>query len=188
MAALRATVDRMALLYPGLHADAAKKRHLRYAQALVDAGMDFGLLVDDGRADAQALTGEELLPTDTGLRVTAPDGTLAAVVVVSAVSYDNGTALFIRALATAPEHRSRGIATVLLGMVPQVLGQAGMPTRALLVGMLPEALASFAHRAGFAVLEPGEAPPFSFGGIEIDLLGSRAAEAETSCWAYAEVA
>lgn len=224
----------MAILYPGLHNDAVKKRHVRWAQTLVDAGFSFDLLVDEGREETAALireatgaagsrpaeqtesaeppaptgptpepaeptdpapgappsapTGFALEPQDTGLVVRDASGTLAGALVLTAVSYDNGTALFVRALATAPEFRSRGIATVLLGLAPQVLGQAGLPTRALLTGAAPEALAGFVHRAGFVVLENGDEPPFTFGGIEDELLASSATAPDDRCWFFKEVA
>ncbi|WP_345029339.1 GNAT family N-acetyltransferase [Brevibacterium pityocampae] len=209
----------MAILYPGLHNDAVKKRHVRWAQTLVDAGFSFDLLVDKGREETAALirealdtpggqpdstgarsdtpgaqpdsaapTGFALEPQDTGLVVRDASGTLAGALVLTAVSYDNGTALFVRALATAPGFRSRGIATVLLGLAPQVLGQAGLPTRALLTGAAPEALAGFVHRAGFVVLENGDEPPFTFGGIEDELLASSATIPGDRCWFFKEVA
>lgn len=199
----------MAILYPGLHNDAVKKRHVRWAQTLVDAGFSFDLLVDEGREETAALvraaidtpgassdptvapsapTGFAFEPQDTGLVVRDASGTLAGALVLTAVSYDNGTALFVRALATAPEFRSRGIATVLLGLAPQVLGQAGLPTRALLTGAAPEALAGFVHRAGFVVLENGDEPPFTFGGIEDELLASSATIPGDRCWFFKEVA
>lgn len=209
----------MAILYPGLHNDAVKKRHVRWAQTLVDAGFSFDLLVDEGREETAALirealdtpggqpdstgarsdtpgaqpdsaapTGFALEPQDTGLVVRDASGTLAGALVLTAVSYDNGTALFVRALATAPVFRSRGIATVLLGLAPQVLGQAGLPTRALLTGAAPEALAGFVHRAGFVVLEAGDEPPFTFGEIEDALLASSATAPDDRCWFFKEVA
>lgn len=209
----------MAILYPGLHNDAVKKRHVRWAQTLVDAGFSFDLLVDEGREETAALirealdtpggqpdstgarsdtpgaqpdsaapTGFALEPQDTGLVVRDASGTLAGALVLTAVSYDNGTALFVRALATAPVFRSRGIATVLLGLAPQVLGQAGLPTRALLTGAAPEALAGFVHRAGFVVLEAGDEPPFTFGEIEDALLAFSATAPDDRCWFFKEVA
>jgi GNAT superfamily N-acetyltransferase len=203
----------MAILYPGLHNDAVKKRHMRYAQALVDDGFTFDLLVDDGRDEVTALIREAtpvpeanpapeattayeaagasaftLQAHDSGLAVRDRAGALAGAVVVTAVSYDNGTALFIRALATAAGFRSRGIGTVLLGMVPQVLGQAGLPTRALITGVTPQARASFVHRAGFVVLEPGDEPPFTFGGIEDELLDGSVLPTNDQCWFFKDVA
>lgn len=202
----------MAILFPGLHNDAVRKRHVRWAQALVDDGLTFDLLVDEGREEAAALvrdaldgagpdpagpdsaerpsaaTAFTLEPQDTGLVVRDAAGTLAGVLVFTAVSYDNGTALFVRALATAPGFRSRGIATVLLGLAPQVLGQAGLPTRALLTGACPESLAGFVHRAGFVVLEHGDEPPFVFGGIEDGLLATSATDPGDRCWFFKEVA
>ncbi|MCX0277379.1 GNAT family N-acetyltransferase, partial [Nocardia zapadnayensis] len=135
-----------------------------------------------------APTGFALEPQDTGLVVRDSSGALAGALVLTAVSYDNGTALFVRALATAPAFRSRGIATVLLGLAPQVLGQAGLPTRALLTGAAPEALAGFVHRAGFVVLGNGDEPPFTFGGIEDELLASSATIPGDRCWFFKEVA
>lgn len=225
----------MAILYPGLHNDAVKKRHVRWAQTLVDAGFSFDLLVDEEREETAALirgatgaagsrpaeptesaeptaptgptpaepaeptdpapgappsapTGFALESQDTGLVVRDASGTLVGALVLTAVSYDNGTALFVRALATAPVFRSRGIATVLLGLAPQVLGQAGLPTRALLTGAAPEALAGFVHRAGFVVLEAGDEPPFTFGEIEDELLASSATAPDDRCWFFKEVA
>ncbi|GAA2007812.1 GNAT family N-acetyltransferase [Brevibacterium samyangense] len=182
----------MAELYPGLHNDAVKKRHMRYARALVDEGFGFDMLVDEGRAGVEALVRNALdLPEfrlaaqASGLVARTADGTLAAVAIVSAVSYDNGTALFVRALATAEDFRSKGLATVLLGLLPQILPQAGLPTRALLTGACPETRASFLHRAGFVVLEPGDPSPYSFGGIEEDLLDTT--DPADRCWFFRDV-
>ncbi|WP_349829191.1 GNAT family N-acetyltransferase [Brevibacterium litoralis] len=182
----------MPALYPGLHDEAVKKRHLRYARSLVDAGYSFDMLVDEGRADAQELVRDALaLPDftlgdqDSGTVVRTPDGELAAVAVVTAVNYDNGTALFVRALATAPAHRSTGIATVVLGLVPQILSQVGMPTRSLVTGACPQERGSFFHRAGFLVLEPGDPLPYDFGGIEAELLD--ATVPTDRCWFFRDV-
>lgn len=196
----------MALLHSGLHDSAVSKRHIRYAQRLVDAGYSFDLLTADDHGPAAEVlraaeatgasgadTGTEatgasgtdfaFLPQDSGLIARSADGQIAAVLAVTAVSFDNGQALLIRALATAEEFRSQGIATVLAGMAPQVLSAAGLPTRCLLVAAVPEARATFAHRAGFRVLTPGSELPVDLGGIDTDVFG----EIGDRCWCLKEV-
>ena len=188
----------MALLHSGLHDSAVAQRHLRYAQRLVDAGYSFDLLTaDDHGPAAEVLRAAEatvasgtaatdafaFLPQDSGLIARSPDGQIAAVLAVTAVSFDNGQALLIRALATAEEFRSQGLATVLAGMAPQVLSAAGLPTRCLLVAAASEARATFAHRAGFRVLTPGSELPIDLGGIDTDVFG----EVGDRCWCLKEV-
>lgn len=184
----------MALLHSGLHDSAVAQRHLRYAQRLVDAGYSFDLLTaDDHGPAAEVLRAAEatgasdadvaFLPQDSGLIARSPDGQIAAVLAVTAVSFDNGQALLIRALATAEEFRSQGLATVLAGMAPQVLSAAGLPTRCMLVAAAPEARATFAHRAGFRVLTPGSELPIDLGGIDTDVFG----EIGDRCWCLKEV-
>lgn len=196
----------MALLHSGLHDSAVAQRHLRYAQRLVDSGYSFDLLTADDHGPAAEVlraaeatgascedTGTEatgasgadftFLPQDSGLIARSADGQIAAVLAVTAVSFDNGQALLIRALATAEEFRSQGIATVLAGMAPQVLSAAGLPTRCLLVAAAPEARATFAHRAGFRVLTPGSELPVDLGGIDTDVFG----DIGDRCWCLKEV-
>lgn len=206
-------------LYPGLDPQKAAKRHVRYAQALIDAGFDFQLQDGTaGRADVTALMAESieraradqraadaagaegaieaggdegateeqaaeftLLPQDSGIAVYSAAGELAGASVVTGVEFDERTALFVRALGTARQFRSRGIGTVLLGMTPQVLTQAGLPSRSRIVTQIPQVRATFFHRAGFVVEDPAAEVPPALADIGAELLPDFGVH---SCWTH----
>lgn len=237
-------------LYPGLDSSKAAKRHVRYAQSLVDAGFDFELhaaqqhdgpvdvlmreavmqarddqaaadeqsrgasdgndgalgasdaataatpppaeepasALDDATASAapgtSATTPFTLLPQDSGILARSPQGELAGAVIVTAVQFDERTALFIRALGVAPQFRSKGIGTVLIGMTPQVLVQAGLPSSSRLVTEVPLVRASFFHRAGLVVEAPGADVPEALAQIAGEVLPSYG---DAACWAHMDV-
>lgn len=95
------------------------------------------------------------------------------------------TSLFLRALGTAPEYRSRGLATVLLGLLPQVLQQAGLPTKAQVIARIPESRATFFHRAGYMVELPHAGVPESVDHVARRLLLDFG---EESRWAHQSLA
>lgn len=190
-------------LYPGLDPQKAAKRHVRYAQALIDAGFEFelqtgragrddvaGLMAEsvaEAREDAGdpvAQAGFALNPQDSGIAVRSPDGELAGASVVAAVEFDERTALFLRGLGVAEAFRSRGIGTVLIGMTPQVLTQAGLPSRSRIVTRCPEVRATFFHRAAFTVEQPGAEVPDALARIGGELLPDFG---PTACWAHMDV-
>lgn len=210
----------MSVMFPGLSPEAVRKRHLRYAQALADDGVEFELLagphrpaveallnaslaeaaqaagVDSfvpalgafapaadstggdvpidtahdvsGAGDAEDAAGQALpedaqpadrpdgltlLPQDSGI-VVHRAGTVLAAAVVSALQFDGDetrTAVFLRGLGTHMPYRGRGIATVALGLIPQVLSSAGLPTKSQVITRIPTVRASFFHRAGYMV-------------------------------------
>ena len=96
---------------------------------------------------------------DSGVVALTQDGDMAGVVIVSAVEFGEKTSLFVRALAVEDDHRHQGLATVLLGLAAQVLKGVGFAGEAELVTQTPADLATFFHRAGFAVEEPRVSVP-----------------------------
>lgn len=195
------------MLYPGLQADKVAARHRRYAEALMAASFTFELLTPELSDDVEALiTG--LAPTpdpdsktlvpfhvgdqDAGLVALNDAGEIVAALVVTAVDFSSGnqqeqspTALFIRGLATDPDFRGKGLGTVLLGMAPQILKQAGLPTRCRLITQIPQERATFFHRAGFQVWEHGTETPQSVTDMMETLLPRVADE---PCLTFREVA
>lgn len=194
------------MMYPGLQADKVAARHRRYAEKLMAASFTFELLTPELADDVEALiTGlapsadpnpKTLTPfhvgdQDAGLVALNDAGEIVAALVATAVEFSSDgesgqapMALFLRGLATDPDFRGQGIGTVLLGMAPQILKQAGLPTRCRLIAQIPEERATFFHRAGFQVWEHGTETPESVSQMMESLLPKVAQE---PCLAFREV-
>ena len=142
--------------------------------------------------DSKTLVPFHVGDQDAGLVALNEEGEIVAALVVTAVDFSSGgeqeqtpTALFIRGLATDPDFRGKGLGTVLLGMAPQILKQAGLPTRCRLITHIPQERATFFHRAGFQVWEPGTETPQSVTDMMETLLPKVAHE---PCLTFREVA
>lgn len=88
-------------------------------------------------------------------------GDLVATLMLTVAEFDGALLVTIRDLATSPQHRGRGLGTVMLGLIWQITHDG--------FGRLPDATAGncsletarFYQRAGFTVLQPGIIMPAS---------------------------
>ncbi len=97
----------------------------------------------------------EYARSDGAVIVTAEGGEIAGIAVVRAsLSPQQNVVVHVRALVTAPEHRGRGIASLALAVIPQVLGADLSPD--VIFGAAASEHAVFFQRNGFDVLQPGE--------------------------------
>lgn len=82
-------------------------------------------------------------------------GDIIAVLVVAAFTAGGQVVAIIRQVVVDPSWRGRGVGTVALGLVPQMLERHGGRPAATIGNCAPLA-ARFYQRAGFTVLQPGE--------------------------------
>lgn len=159
-------MNRPQYLRAGWPAAKVAPRHRAYATQLADAGVTFDKMKTENRQAAEALVKERLI-FDEPFRLTQEAGGILAthgealigVAVAEAAQFGSRVTMRVTALAVTPEWEGRGLGTVLLGMMHQLV-----PGRVqfLFGGCAPEA-AQFYQRAGFDVLAPGEPMPFPFG-------------------------
>ena len=167
----------------GWDPERAIERHLRYARCLVDESVSFDhVLAHERPAIAQLVqrnvAGAELWEPDgdCGALVAADtDGNMVGALVAGGAEFTGKITLFVLYVAVEPDWRGRGVGTVLLGTLPQMLGERRGP--ALTVGSCAQEGARFYQRAGFTVLDPGEPLPFPLGGA---WLANR--NANHPCW------
>jgi GNAT superfamily N-acetyltransferase len=155
---------------------AVQKRHQRYAERLVKhrgisfhsiAPGDRGVietLVRDHRVGASQFQLETHSKQGTDGWVAAHDkaGAVIAGLVANAIEVDSDIVASVRHLVVDPAWRGQGVGVVTLGMLPQLLQRAGVRQPSMTIGGCAPNHARFFQRAGFTVLDSGEALPFPF--------------------------
>ncbi|MDR6912946.1 GNAT superfamily N-acetyltransferase [Rhodococcus fascians] len=106
------------------------------------------------------------------------DESVLGVLVASAEQYARGNVLYVQHLVVVPEARGRGVGTVSLGMVEQLL--PGTPL-AMIWGQCEPSATGFYERAGFTVLAPGEPFPFLMSDSPSVIVNSNPTY---NCWFY----
>ncbi|MDZ8172706.1 hypothetical protein [Microbacterium xanthum] len=153
----------MQLLRGGWPSGKVHARNLEHAHALDTDGFVFRGSKPGDAASVTALVRAHLtgVPdfayarSDGAVVVEAPGGGVVGVAVVRAsLSPEQNVVVQVRALVTAPPHRNRGVASLALGVIPQVLGPDLVPQ--VIFGNASSAHAAFFQRNGFDVLQPGE--------------------------------
>jgi GNAT superfamily N-acetyltransferase len=79
------------------------------------------------------------------------EGTLVAAVVTQVYTFDGKTMMMVSHLVTDPQHRGRGMATTLLGMLDNIADSAGAPAPAMTGGFCAQDTIKLYRRAGFVV-------------------------------------
>lgn len=176
------------LLRQGWSTDKARTRHLKYAHPLVEAGVTFRGMKHSERERTQQIVRahvpgvEEFTLVKEGRHRGAVlaedhDQQVIGVLALEAADIEGVPIAMINAVVTLPEHRGRGIGTVLLGVMDQLLiPQVGSAPELVAGNCAPED-ARFYQRAGFTVLQPGEVLPFGRG-VQVR------EESEYPCWFY----
>lgn len=146
--------------------DRVRERHTGFANDLVEQGYTFLPIKTPDRAAVETLVNDRLVFDNVyamaeaagGIRAVSAAGELAGAIVLEGMSFPDGLAMRVTAIAVEPRHERRGIGTVLLGMAPQ------LATPTFIYGGCAASEATFYQRAGFDVLQAGAALPFTLGG------------------------
>lgn len=153
----------------GWDPERAIERHLRYARPLVDEGVTFEHVGATERPAVAQLIRQHIAererwrpdPAEGAFIALDPEERTIGTLVAGAAQFGGDIGLFVSYVVVEPGWRGRGVGTVLLGMLPKMLGGRGEPT--LTVGSCALDGARFYQRAGFTVLDPGEPLPFPLG-------------------------
>lgn len=143
------------------------QRYLQYATTLVAAGLEFRAIRGTDKSATEDLMNERLYfdrpykmgNGSGGLLVTAEEEIIAGMVLDVQEGQEAEFAVRVTTVAVTPEWERRGVGTVLLGMIHQIVA---VPK--LIYGGCEPHAASFYQRAGFDVLREGELLPFTLGG------------------------
>lgn len=154
-------VNNLSIESPGVGAEkqATEGRRRKFAVPLVAEGYTFGPLTPQDWPVVDRLVHNHLtVPVEwalntgkLGIVVKDSHNTLVSAVVTEVVSIDNQTLLLATHLVTIPEHRGKGIATVLLGMLNDITNSVGAPPPAMTIGFCAEKGIKLYRRAGFTV-------------------------------------
>lgn len=179
------------MLLKGAAFERVRDRHLRYARALVDDHVTFrddvvatdprvlALIRSEVRGSAQF---DPRDPTATITALSVEDDVIGACVVgVHLLSGAPEPWVYVWQVAVDPGWRMRGIGTVLLTMLPQVVAGSApdLPRLQGTYGACAPADARFYQRAGFDVLQPGLPLSLLIAGTKPVVVHSRA---DHSCW------
>lgn len=179
------------LLRKGWPENRVRDRYLECAQATVDAGFEFRAFAAEDRPGIEQLLNERItsdaafvLATEAGGIKATLNGHLAGVIVLEGYEVPgDGIAVRVTAIAVTPTWEGRGLGTVLLGMAP---GFTALLENApgfiseikFIYGGCAADAAAFYQRAGYDVLQPGEALPFHLG----DGLNLKSSNLHYPCW------
>ena len=154
-------MNKLSIESPGVGAakTAADNRREKYARPLVARGFTFRRLEREHWPAVNSLVVKYIavpakwaLTADSfGIVVTDPHGTVVAAVVVQVTTFDDKVLLIVNHLVTDPQHRGKGIATILLGMLDHITRELGAPTPSMTVGFCAENGIKLYRKAGFVV-------------------------------------
>lgn len=169
------------LLRKGWPENRVRDRYLALAQPVVDAGLEFRAFAAEDRPEIVQLLSERIASDDAftlathagGIKATL-NGKLAGVIALEGLEVPgDGIAARVTAIAVTPAWEGRGLGTVLLGMAPQIVDGIKF-----VYGGCAADAAVFYQRAGYDVLQPGEALPFNLG----DGLRLKSSNPHYPCW------
>ncbi|MGD7708130.1 GNAT family N-acetyltransferase [Microlunatus sp. Y2014] len=155
------------LLASGWSADRAAARLHDYSLMLHDAGVEYGpattaeLSVLDGMIREHITGLEEWSSTrsDAGVAIARQGGQVIGGVVSHVMAFGDDMVVHLQHLVVSPEWRRRGVGTVLLGLTPQIVERAageGADRDAVFYGQCAPGSATWLHRSGYVVLQPGQ--------------------------------
>jgi len=170
------------VLAPAWEYERVTGRHMNYASSLVADGVTFEATTAEEKPSVLALVTEHIagaghvIGEEQGGLVAKSEGLIVGALVVGAAKFTEDIVCFIRYLVVEPTWRGRGVAVVLLGVLPQLIGE----DVSLTIGNCAVDAADFYQRAGFTVLEPGVPLPFPFGARAMVQLSNR----HYPCWFF----
>lgn len=153
--------------------EVVKKRHVKLATELVKqrytfrpmAEKDLPAVTQFVRANIQVSDGFSLTTDNLGMLVEDASGTLSAAVIVEMGLFETDTIMSVSHVATDPDHRGKGIATVMLNILHNIPESYGALKPTLTIGFTHPKAIKLYRRAGFNVGQEGTATPSSPNGI-----------------------
>jgi GNAT superfamily N-acetyltransferase len=163
-----------------------KSQHLKYAEGLHQT-LQFRRIQSADRENVSALIGREVVGVSASYSMADDDGgvlaetksqELVGAITVQGADYDGRIAIMVRSLSVESSWRGRGVATVLLGMLNQLLPDT---TVATIYGNCSSEAVDLYARAGYTVLKEGASLPFALGSKAISMQLSNTAY---PCWFF----
>lgn len=141
------------------------KIYRRYVRALGKVGVTFRDIDRPDILTVTAMVREHItgvpdfdMSEEEGWAVAiGPDGEVIGSVVIGGATFQRGKVAFLRNIVVLPEWRGRGVATVLLNLIPAIFPAD------LIVGNCAASAAPLYANSGFTVLQPGVPLPFDVG-------------------------
>lgn len=169
------TTAENSVLRHGAEPAAVAARHLRAATALTAKGVSFRTsdhsdsnpILDLAKSQIPGIETHTIGDHEGGMIAESSEGELLGAAVIGVAQFGTTKTMFIRWVVTAPDHRGRGIATVLLGLA---VHSGLVDDLTIAVGSCSEEGAAFYANTGFTVLKPGV--PLPIGDLATGSMGA----------------